>query len=88
MNKGVASKRFVLIQPHIYRPCLQVPRAKKLMQRMASELVDCIEVYQAEKIDGVHVQKLKIHYNRVGSIEMPNVLPLPQPEALMQTKKE
>jgi hypothetical protein len=62
-------------------------RAKKLTQRMLNELVDYIEVYQAEKADGVHVQKLKIHYNCVGSIEIPNVLPLPQPEVLIQTRK-
>lgn len=62
-------------------------RAKKLTQRMLNELVDYIEVYQAEKIDGVHVQKLKIHYNCVGSIEIPNVLPLPAPEVLIQTRK-
>ncbi len=62
-------------------------RAKKLTQRMLSELVDYIEVYQAEKIDGVHRQKLKIHYNCVGSIEIPNILPLPQPEVLIQTRK-
>jgi hypothetical protein len=62
-------------------------RAKKLTQRMLNELVDYIEVCQAEKIDGVHVQKLKIHYNCVGSIEIPNVLPLPQPEVLIQTRK-
>ena len=48
-------------------------RAKKLTQRMLNELVDYIEVYQAEKIDGVHTQKLKIHYNCVGSIEIPSV---------------
>lgn len=62
-------------------------RAKKLTQRMLNELVGYIEVYQAEKIDGIHVQKLKIHYNCVGSIEIPNVLPLPQPEVLIQTRK-
>jgi hypothetical protein len=62
-------------------------RAKKLTQRMLNELVDHIEAHQAEKIDGVHVQKLKMHYNCFGSTEMPNALPLPQPEVLMQTKK-
>ncbi len=62
-------------------------RAKKLTQRMLNELVDYIEVHHAEKIDGVHVQKLKIHYNCVGSIEVPNILPLPQPEVLIQTRK-
>ena len=62
-------------------------RAKKLTQRMLNELVNYIEVHHAEKIDGVHVQKLTIHYNCVGKIEIPNILPLPQPEVLIQTRK-
>jgi len=62
-------------------------RARKLTQRMLNELVDHIEVHQAEKIDGVHAQKLTIHYNCVGSIEIPDILPLPQPEVLIQTRK-
>ena len=62
-------------------------RAKKLTQRILNELVDYIEVHHAEKIDGVHIQKLKIHYNCVGSIGIPKVLPLPQPEVLIQTRK-
>lgn len=62
-------------------------RAKKLTQRMLNELIDFIEVHHAEVIDGVKVQKLKIYYNCVGSIEVPNILPLPQPEVLIQTRK-
>ena len=62
-------------------------RAKKLTQRMLSELIDHIEVHQSEKVNGVHSQKLKIYYNCVGSIEIPNILPLPQPEVLIQTRK-
>lgn len=37
-------------------------RARKLTHRMLNELIDYIEVHQAEKIGGVHVQKLTIHY--------------------------
>ncbi len=44
-------------------------------------------MYQSEKVDGVHVQKLKIHYTCVGSIEIPNILKLPAPEVRMQTRK-
>jgi hypothetical protein len=44
-------------------------------------------VKPVEKIDGIHVQKLKIHYNCVGSIEIPDVLPLPEPDVLIQTRK-
>ena len=62
-------------------------RTRKLTQRMLNELIDRIEVHQAEKIDGVHVQKLKIHYNCVGSIEVPDVLLLPEPDVLIQTRK-
>ena len=36
-------------------------RAKKLTPRMLNELIDRIEVHQAEKIDGEWVQKLTIH---------------------------
>jgi len=62
-------------------------RTRKLTQRMLNELIDHIEVHQAEKVDGKHVQKLVIHYNCVGSIEIPNVLPLPEPEVKIQTRK-
>ena len=62
-------------------------RARKLTPRMLNELIDHIEVHQAEKVNGVYVQKLTIHYNCVGSIEIPDVLPLPEPEVLIQTRK-
>ena len=41
-------------------------RARKLTPRMLNELVEKIEVYNAEKIDGEWVQRLRIHYNCVG----------------------
>ena len=39
---------------------------------MLNELVDHIEVHQAEKIDGEWVQKLTIHYNCVGALFIPD----------------
>ena len=60
---------------------------RKLTQRMLNGLIDHIEIHQSEKIDGVHAQKLTIHYNCAGKIDIPNVLPLPQPEVLIQTRK-
>lgn len=54
---------------------------------MLNELIEHIEVHHAEKIDGVKTQKLKILYNCVGSIEIPEILLLPQPEVLIQTRK-
>jgi len=62
-------------------------RAKKLTERMLNELIERIEVHQSEKVDGVHAQKLTIHYNCVGHIEIPDILPLPQPDVLLQTRK-
>ena len=62
-------------------------RAKKLTPRMLNELIERIEVHQAQKVDGVHVQKLTIHYNCVGTIDIPDILPIPQPEVLIQTRK-
>ena len=38
-------------------------RARKLTPRMLNELMEKIEVYNAEKIDGEWVQRLRIHYN-------------------------
>ena len=54
-------------------------RARKLTPRMLNELV--------EKIDGVWEQRLRIHYNCVGTIEIPTVLPLPIPEVSVNTRK-
>lgn len=62
-------------------------RARKLTEHMLNELIDHIEVHQAEKSAGKHVQRLTIHYNCVGSIEIPDVLPLPEPDVLIQTRK-
>jgi len=46
-------------------------RAKSLSERMLNELIQKIVVYQAEKADGVYVQKLEIHWNCTGLIELP-----------------
>ena len=62
-------------------------RARKLTPRMLNELVEKIEVFNAEKIDGVWEQRLRIRYNCVGTIEIPTVLPLPIPEVSVNTRK-
>ena len=62
-------------------------RARKLTPRMLNELIEKIEVFNAEKIDGVWEQRLRIHYNCVGTIEIPTVLPLPIPEVSINTRK-
>jgi DNA invertase Pin-like site-specific DNA recombinase len=62
-------------------------RARKLTPRMLNELIEKIEVHQAEKVDGEHVQKLTIYYNCVGVIEIPSISALPEPEVRVQTRK-
>ncbi|MBR4060961.1 MAG: recombinase family protein [Lachnospiraceae bacterium] len=62
-------------------------RAKALTPRMLNELIDRIEVHQAEKINGEWVQHLTIHYNCVGAIFIPEVFPLPVPEVSVNTRK-
>ena len=62
-------------------------RARKLTPRMLNELIEKIEVFNAEKIDGVWEQRLRIHYNCVGTIEIPTVLPLPIPEVSVNTRQ-
>ena len=62
-------------------------RTKALTPRMLNELIDRIEVHQAEKIDGEWVQHLTIYYNCVGAIFIPEVFPLPVPEVSVNTRK-
>ena len=62
-------------------------RARKLTPRMLNELVEKIEVYHAEKIDSVWEQPLRIHYNCVGEITIPKMLPLPIPDVTVNTRK-
>lgn len=62
-------------------------RVKKLTARMLNELIDHIEVYHAEIVDGVKTQKITIYYNCIGSIEIPEDLPIAVPEITLQTRK-
>lgn len=62
-------------------------RAKKLTPRMLNELIEKIEVHQAEKVDGVWEQKLTIHYNCVGAIFIPDTDSLPIPDVTVNTRR-
>ena len=62
-------------------------RARKLTPRMLNELVEKIEVYNAERIDGEWVQRLRIHYNCVGEMNIPNEPALPLPAVTVNTRK-
>lgn len=62
-------------------------RAKKLTPRMLNELIEKIEVHQAEKVDGVWEQKLTIYYNCVGAIFIPDTDSLPIPDVTVNTRR-
>ena len=62
-------------------------RARKLTPRMLGELIERIEVHQAEKVNGVWEQRLTIVYNCIGAIDIPTALPLPYPEVSVNTRK-
>ena len=79
-NKAVTADMFI-------STVRKYTRAKALTPRMLNELIDRIEVHQAEKIGGEWIQHLTIHYNCVGAIFIPEVFPLPVPEVSVNTRK-
>ena len=59
----------------------------KITQRMVSELIDHIDVYHAEKQDGVTNQQVVIHYNCIGAFEVPDRRKIPEADIIMETRK-
>jgi hypothetical protein len=54
---------------------------------MLNKIIDYIEVYHDEKIDGVQVKRFKIHYSCIGLIKIPNMPSAPESEVLIKTRK-
>ena len=59
----------------------------KITRRMVSELIDHIDVYHAEKQDGVTNQRIVIHYNCIGAFEVPDRKKIPEADIIMETRK-
>ena len=59
----------------------------KITQRMVAELIDHIEVYHAEKQDGVTNQRVVIHYNCIGVFDVPDRRKIPEADIIMETRK-
>ena len=59
----------------------------EITQIMLSELIEKIEVYHIEKIDGQKVQRLNIYYNCVGEIVIPEFADIPITETSMNTRQ-
>lgn len=54
---------------------------------MLNELIEKIEVHQSEKINGKTVQRLTIHYNCIGVIEIPDFEKLPKNNVQINTRQ-
>jgi Ca2+-binding EF-hand superfamily protein len=60
---------------------------KKLTERMLNELVERIEVFHAEKRAGEHRQKIRIIYNCLGSIAIPDLPDVVECKIQLNTRK-
>ena len=52
-----------------------------------AELIDHIEVYHAEKQDGVTNQRVVIYYNCIGAFDVPDRRKIPEADIIMETRK-
>jgi len=59
----------------------------EITSRMVGELIDHIDVYQAEKSEGIHTQRIVIYYNCIGQFSVPNAKNIPYINIVMETKK-
>ena len=58
-----------------------------ITKRMVAELIDRIEVYHAEKQDGVTNQRVVIYYNCIGAFDVPDRRKIPEADIIMETRK-
>ena len=58
-----------------------------ITKRMVAELIDRIEVYHAEKQDGITNQRVVIHYNCIGAFDVPDRRKIPETDIIMETRK-
>ena len=61
--------------------------AATITKRMVAELIDHIEVYHAEKQDGVTNQRVVICYNCIGAFDVPDRRKIPEADIIMETRK-
>ena len=52
-----------------------------------AELIDHIDVYHAEKKDGITTQRLVIYYNCIGAFAVPDRKDIPDVDVQMETRK-
>ena len=62
-------------------------KIKKLTPRILTELIDHIEVHQAETVPGGQIQRIVIFYNCIGSMVIPDDVDIPLPQITMKTRQ-
>lgn len=62
-------------------------RVKKLTPLMLNELIEKIEVFQTEIVDGKRTQKIVIYYNCIGAVSIPKDVPVPNVEVTLGTRQ-
>ena len=61
--------------------------ATAVTKRMVTELIDHIDVYHAEKRDGITDQRVTIYYNCIGAFDVPDRRKIPEADIIMETRK-
>lgn len=61
--------------------------ATAVTKRMVTELIDHIDVYHAEKRDGITNQRVTIYYNCIGAFDVPDRRKIPEADIIMETRK-
>lgn len=80
IGKEMTSEKFI-------KAIKKYTRIKKLTPNILNELIEHIEVYPTEKVNGAKTQKLVIYYNCIGTVEIPEDIPIPKPDITMNTRK-
>ena len=65
----------------------RIGKIRFITKRMVAELIDHIEVYHAEKQDGITNQRVVIHYNCIGAFDVPDRRKIPEADIIMETRK-
>ena len=54
---------------------------------MLTELIEHIDVYHAERVDGEISQRVVVHYHCIGAFEVPDWEGIPEIDILIETRK-
>ncbi len=65
----------------------QYTNAQELSQRMVTEMIDHIDVFHAQRVDGEVTQQITIHYHCIGAFDVPDWKDIPELEVLIETRK-